>query len=289
MNTAGPAESSTDQAVDEVLVKLATEVDRAVRAAQGLDVGTTRVALGLRDAVEAFHYEGLSRVLRIVRAHPAGEDLLPKLGADPFLQALFGLHGLIRPDLDTRIERGLEAARPLLAQHGGDVEFVRRDDDVVHVRLTGNCSECVLAPLTLREAVTDSVLREAPEIRRIALVESVRPEKPLIEHPGEGWERGPDFADLEDGVLLRFDLSQGSILLRRREGEVKAWSNRCPHKGLALDGGLHDRRDKDAQLSCPWHNMSFNVDSGECTNNKTISPLVPIPLLNRGGSLWLRP
>ena len=289
-HVSGQSDNAGDQ--DAVLLQLAQRVDDAVRAAHRLEVGATRVALEMRTAVEAFHREGLMRLLRILRAHPATEDLLAQMGRDSFLQALFGLHGLIRPGLDERIASGLDRARPLLAQHGGDVEFVRREDDVVFVRLTGNCADCVLAPLTLREAVTDAVLKQAPEIKRIELLETQSPAKPIIEHPGEGWERGPDVADLEDGVLLRFDLSGSagaSVLLRRRAGEVKAWSNRCPHRNLALDGGLHDRCNSDAHLVCPWHGFAFDVDTGECTNNRTISPLIPVPLLERGGSLWLRP
>ncbi len=278
---------------DAELMRLAKRVDEAVRSAQDQGVGTTRVAFELRDAVEAFHREGLVRILRTLRAHPAGGSILPELGKDPFLQAMFGLHGFVRPDLDGRIQRGLDAARPLLAQHNGDVEFVRREDDVVFVRLLGSCTDCTLAPLTLQEAVTDAVLKLAPEVKRVELVREDRPkEKAVIEHPGEGWERGPDLADVPDGALFRFDLSKDSVLVRRNGDALRAWYNKCPHQGLGLDGGLHDRKNGDERtctLTCPWHGWEFDVDSGECTNNKTGAPLVPVPLIEREGSIWLRP
>ncbi|MCK5941775.1 MAG: NifU family protein [Planctomycetes bacterium] len=286
--------SDSPPVVDPTLQELAKRVDDALRSALDQDVGASRRAIELRDAVEAFHKEGLRRMLTVLRDHEHGDAILPEFAKDPFLQALFGLHGLIRQNLEDRIRLGLQQARPLLQQHNGDVRFVRREGDVVHVELLGSCTDCVLGPSTLREAVTDAVVKLAPEIKQVVLAEEAKPQKPIIEHPGEGWQRGPDLADLEDGVVLRFDLHQESVLIRRNGDQLKAWYNRCPHRRFALDGGLHDQEGCDASgrrqtITCPWHGWTFDVDSGECLNNKTGQPLVPVPLVERQGALWLRP
>ena len=133
---------------DAKLEELAKRVDAALREANDQPVGAARRAQALREAVEAFHKEGLSRVLGAIAAHPAGDEIVATLAQDPFAQALLGMHGLVRPGIDARVLDGLVDARPWLREHGGDVEFVERVGDVVRVRLSGSCTDCTLAPLT---------------------------------------------------------------------------------------------------------------------------------------------
>ena len=278
--------------VDAKLEELARAVDVALREAADQPVGAARRAEALREAVETFHKEGLARVLRAIAEHPGADEILGRLGADPFVAALLHMHGLVRPGIDARVLEGLVDARPWLREHGGDVEFVERDGDVVRVRLTGSCTECSLAPLTLREAVFNAVHRKAPEISRIELAEEPAPATPLpvIEHPGHGWEVGPAVEDLPESVTLRFDASSKSLLIHRNGDTIRAWENECPHQGLPLDGALHDQDacGPSGELTCPWHGWRFDLENGDCTHLGD-ARLVPVPLMIRGGVTWVRP
>lgn len=281
----------------ERLMELAKGVDDAVREASDQTAGGMRRAFQLKEAVEAFHKEGLGRILAVIGEHPNANEILKGIAADPFAQALVNMHGLMRPGIDARILEGLVDARPWLREHGGDVEFVAREGNVVKVRLSGSCSDCTLAPLTLREAVFNAVKRKAPEIERIELDESQppaasshahpEPEKIVIEHPGEGWEPGPAIDEIPDGANMRFDSSKESILIHRSGDDFRAWYNRCPHQGFALDGGLHDLNEA-GELTCPWHGWRFDLGSGDCVHLGD-ARLVPVPLILRGGTVWLRP
>ena len=242
----------------------------------------------------AMQKEGLARILRVVLDHPAADELLAELARDPFVQVLFELHGLIKPDLEARVLEGLVDARPWLREHGGDVEFVERVGDVVRVRLSGSCSECTLAELTLHEVISNAVRRKAPEIARLELVEEERPvrERVTLEHPGEGWEPGPALADLPEAGTFRFDTRATSVLIHKRGERIRAWENACAHRGYALDGALHDAPTDEqgcaASVTCPWHGWRFDLDSGDCTHLGD-ARLTPVPSLVRGGTLWLRP
>ena len=63
----------------------------------------------------------------------------------------------------------LSEARPFLQEDGGDVEFLRFDDKtgVAEVNMTGACSTCPMAIMTLRAGIERLVLNKVPEVRRI--------------------------------------------------------------------------------------------------------------------------
>jgi Fe-S cluster biogenesis protein NfuA len=75
-------------------------------------------------------------------------------------------------DLQKRVEKALESVRPHLRVDGGDVELVEVSEDygVVKVRLTGACSCCPMAAVTLKYEVTNAIKRAVPEIIEVQSV-----------------------------------------------------------------------------------------------------------------------
>jgi Fe/S biogenesis protein NfuA len=70
-----------------------------------------------------------------------------------------------------RIEGVLDqAVRPGLRSHGGDVEVVSLDGEVLRVRLLGCCSGCPSAYVTTEELIEKAVTAAIPQISRVALV-----------------------------------------------------------------------------------------------------------------------
>ncbi len=68
------------------------------------------------------------------------------------------------------IESALNSIRPSLQSHGGDVELVEVDGSVVKVRLTGACSGCPMAAMTLRDGVERALKEAVPEITEVVAV-----------------------------------------------------------------------------------------------------------------------
>ena len=70
-----------------------------------------------------------------------------------------------------RIEKALSNIRPLLQRDGGDVELVEvTDDGVVKVRLSGACSGCPMAEMTLRLGIERALKKEIPEVKTVEAV-----------------------------------------------------------------------------------------------------------------------
>jgi Fe-S cluster biogenesis protein NfuA len=74
--------------------------------------------------------------------------------------------------IQSRIESALEKARPYLQEDGGDVEFVRFEEEtgVAEVRLLGNCKTCAMSMMTLRGGIERLLLKTVSEIKRVEAV-----------------------------------------------------------------------------------------------------------------------
>jgi len=73
--------------------------------------------------------------------------------------------------LKARVEKAIEICRPYLQADGGDVELLRiGDDGVVELEYRGTCIICPLSKMTLRAGIERTILRCAPEVKRVEAV-----------------------------------------------------------------------------------------------------------------------
>ena len=68
------------------------------------------------------------------------------------------------------VETVLERIRPALNADGGDIELVDLEGDLVRVRLTGECSGCPSAEMTLRVGVEGALRRVRPGLRVVPVL-----------------------------------------------------------------------------------------------------------------------
>ncbi len=74
----------------------------------------------------------------------------------------------------SEIERVLdERVRPELALHKGDICVTKLEGDVLYVRMTGNCSNCPSAELTLENTVNTALTEAFPELKQVVLMTGV--------------------------------------------------------------------------------------------------------------------
>ena len=76
-------------------------------------------------------------------------------------------------------------------------------------------------------------------------------------------------ADLSPGRAAEVVVNGQPIALFNVNGTFHALSGRCPHRGGPLGQGFVDG----PQVSCPWHNWTFDVTTGE----NVASPDLKIP------------
>lgn len=61
----------------------------------------------------------------------------------------------------------IEKIRPFLMNDGGDVEFVKYEDGIVFVRLSGNCANCSIADFEIKDTVESILTSEIPEVLEV--------------------------------------------------------------------------------------------------------------------------
>ena len=131
-------------------------------------------AAELLDWVDAFHRQGIGRVVELARQW-RGEIFLEALAADAVAGELLAAYGLGPDDaLAARaaVQAALVEVRPYLHSHGGDLEVEGVQDGVVTLRRHGSCDGCTAMDATLTERVDDALRRHWDDYCRVELVPS---------------------------------------------------------------------------------------------------------------------
>ena len=73
---------------------------------------------------------------------------------------------------EEKVREVIEAVRPSLQGHGGDVELVGTDEDNnVKVRLQGACQGCPGAQMTLKMGIEQLLKENIPEVKEVIAVD----------------------------------------------------------------------------------------------------------------------
>ncbi len=66
-----------------------------------------------------------------------------------------------------KIQEVLDQVRPALLADGGDVQLIDVKDGVVTLRLTGACSGCPMATMTLKGGIERVLKERVPEVKEV--------------------------------------------------------------------------------------------------------------------------
>lgn len=136
-------------------------------------------ALNLARSLMELHGAGLDRLMEIVaRAGASGYALMDDFAGDDLVASLLLLYGLHPHDLETRVMKALDGARPFLQSHGGDVELLSVTDGMVRLRLAGNCRDCSSSNMTLKLAIERAIYEAAPDVTEIITGDQIVREDP---------------------------------------------------------------------------------------------------------------
>jgi len=69
--------------------------------------------------------------------------------------------------LNKKVQDALSEIRPFLESDGGNIELVSITNDVVKVKLLGNCVNCSVNQMTLKNGVEMTIKKYAPEIKEV--------------------------------------------------------------------------------------------------------------------------
>ncbi len=78
----------------------------------------------------------------------------------------------------------------------------------------------------------------------------------------EGFQKVAEVKDVPPGTTQTVMVNERALALFNVEGTVYAIYNICPHEG----GPLAEGHLKGYVVSCPWHDLSFDIRNGQGTD-----------------------
>lgn len=97
--------------------------------------------------------------------------------------------------------------------------------------------------------------------------------------------------ELAEGQSRGFIVAGRKVLAVRRDGRVRVYLNRCPHRGLALEWRADDFLDASGSLiRCAHHGALFLIEDGECVTGPCAGQaLQKITCREDAGGIWIAP
>ena len=61
----------------------------------------------------------------------------------------------------------IDQLRPFLVNDGGNIEFIKYEDNIVYVQLLGACADCAMMDITLKDGIEELIINEIPEVKEV--------------------------------------------------------------------------------------------------------------------------
>jgi len=79
-------------------------------------------------------------------------------------------------DLIDQVEQALDTIRPYLKADGGDVAIEEiTSDNVVKLKLLGNCGSCKMSYMTMKAGIEQAIMKAVPQITSVVAVDLAEP------------------------------------------------------------------------------------------------------------------
>lgn len=82
------------------------------------------------------------------------------------------MKAVIKMNTEQKIIEIIETLKPFLINDGGNIEFVKYEDNKVYIKMLGACANCHMLDLTLKEGIEATIKEEVPEVKEVINIET---------------------------------------------------------------------------------------------------------------------
>lgn len=72
---------------------------------------------------------------------------------------------------EMKIRNIIEKLRPYLISDGGNIDFIKYENNIVYIKMNGACANCSMVNFTLKEGIEAAIKEEVPSVKEIINVE----------------------------------------------------------------------------------------------------------------------
>jgi len=73
-------------------------------------------------------------------------------------------------EAEIKIIEIIDNLRPYLINDGGNIEFLKYENNIVYIKMMGACSNCEMLDLTLKDGIESTIKEEVPEVIEVVNV-----------------------------------------------------------------------------------------------------------------------
>ena len=70
-------------------------------------------------------------------------------------------------ETENKIIEIIDALRPFIINDGGNIEFVKYENNIVYIQMMGACADCEMMDLTLKDGIEAAIKEEVPEVLEV--------------------------------------------------------------------------------------------------------------------------
>ena len=74
-------------------------------------------------------------------------------------------------DIELKIISIIDKIKPFIISDGGNLEFIKFENNIVYVKLSGACADCPMVDMTLKDGIEELLINEIPEIKEVRNVD----------------------------------------------------------------------------------------------------------------------
>lgn len=68
----------------------------------------------------------------------------------------------------------IDHLRPFLINDGGNIEYIKYENNIVYIRMMGACANCIMIDATLKEGIEAAIKSEIPEVKEVVNVSTIQ-------------------------------------------------------------------------------------------------------------------
>ncbi len=72
--------------------------------------------------------------------------------------------------MEEKIQAVIKEINPYLNSDGGNIEFIKLEDNKVYIRLTGACQGCDYRDITIKNVILNMIQEEVPQITDVIAI-----------------------------------------------------------------------------------------------------------------------
>jgi Fe-S cluster biogenesis protein NfuA len=70
-------------------------------------------------------------------------------------------------EIELKIISIIDRIKPFIISDGGNINFVKYENNIVYVKLDGACKDCTFIDTTLKDGIEEIIISEIPEVKEV--------------------------------------------------------------------------------------------------------------------------